>query len=292
MSGTSLDGLDMAYCHFWQANEQWFFEIRQTTTINYPKTLFQQLKDAITLSVEEHQLLHDNYGTWLGQQVLEFIDHKGIEVDFIASHGHTSHHQPEQGITFQLGKGQNLANVSGKKVICDFRTEDVGKGGQGAPLVPIGDKLLFAEYDYCLNLGGISNISFDKNGERIAFDIGMANMPLNYLMQTIGEAYDKDGLLASKGTRIPALYDKLNTLEYYKKDYPKSTGVEWFLEEVAPLLNLERYALEDVLHTLVHHNCEQIKQVFKSRIYRIAKPKLLVTGGGALNSFLHASAST
>lgn len=162
MSGTSLDGLDLAYCEFWQEGAQWHFEIRQCGAVSYEKERYQKLKGAIHLSETAHAQLHTDYGKWLGEQAKTFIEKHQLTVDFIASHGHTSHHRPEEGITFQLGDGQELANAAGQKVICDFRTLDVSLGGQGAPLVPIGDQLLLSEYDFCLNLGGISNISFQK----------------------------------------------------------------------------------------------------------------------------------
>lgn len=282
MSGTSLDGLDMAYCHFWQKNGDWDFEIRQSTTIKYPKSLFEKLRDAVQLAENEHTKLHKDYGTWLGEQAKKFIAEKKISVDFISSHGHTSHHRPKEGITFQLGAGQQLANASREKVVYDFRTLDVQLGGQGAPLVPIGDELLLSEYDFCLNLGGISNISFNKQGKRLAYDIGMANMPLNYLTRKIGLDYDEDGKLAKKGKLIPGLLAKLNKLEYYHLPYPKSTGIEWVSKEVYPMLDTNLYLTEDLLNTLIHHNCEQISAAIqKERPNKDSK--LLVTGGGAMN---------
>ena len=283
MSGTSLDGLDMAYCHFWQEEGQWHFEIRKTRAVSYSEKMFGQLQNAIKCSEAAHQQLHKDYGKWLGEQAKSFIREKKLEVDFVASHGHTSHHRPEEGITFQLGEGQALANASGHKVICDFRTLDVKRGGQGAPLVPIGDDLLLPEYDFCLNLGGISNISFKKEGKRLAYDIGLANMPLNHVAQKRGYKYDKDGKLAKKGKLIPELLDALNALKYYAQPYPKSTGLEWFKKDVLPLLE-EHGESEDILHTLVHHNCEQIAIAIQKE-HPENTGKLLVTGGGALNPF-------
>jgi len=284
MSGTSLDGLDMAYCQFWKNNQVWNFEIRQCATIAYDKNLFHQLKNAIHLSEPEHAQLHREYGLWLGRQAKSFIQKHDLNVDFVASHGHTSHHRPKEGITFQLGEGQNLAESSEQKVICDFRSLDVELGGQGAPLVPIGDSLLLSEYAYCLNLGGISNISFQRNGKRTAYDIGLANMPLNYITEQIGLKYDMDGNLASSGKVLPKLLRQLNALPYYTSPYPKSTGYEWFSSEVRPLLDSSSAAHKDLLHTLIHHNCEQIAYAVESEHSKTGS-QLLVTGGGALNSF-------
>ncbi len=284
MSGTSLDGLDMAYCRIWEERNGWKFTIDQTKELPYSDEMREYLKNAIHLSEKDHDQLHKDFGKWLGEQAKAFIEESGIEVDFIASHGHTSHHRPEDGVTFQLGDGQLLANASGKQVVCDFRTKDVGLGGQGAPLVPIGDRLLFHEYDFCLNLGGISNISFEKDGERIAYDVGMANMPLNYITHKIGLDFDQNGALARSGKLDEALLKKLNNLDYYHLPYPKSTGYEWFTGKVVPLTEASESPEADLLHTFIHHNCEQIAaQVHKYTTP--SKSKLLVTGGGALNLF-------
>ncbi len=286
MSGTSLDGLDIAYCHIWKENGNWNFSIKNTAEIDYSDEMREYLKNAIHLSEDDHEKLHKDYGIWLGQQSKLFIDELGEEVDFIASHGHTSHHRPEDGITFQLGDGQLLANTSGMQVVCDFRTKDVSLNGQGAPLVPIGDKLLFHEYDFCLNLGGISNMSFNKDGERIAYDIGLANMPLNHITHNMGLAYDEDGKLARSGKLNHELLRKLNGLEYYRLPYPKSTGYEWFNSKIVPLIEGAKIRDEDLLYTFIHHNCEQIAfEVHKYKNKGKSTSKLLVTGGGALNQF-------
>lgn len=284
MSGTSLDGLDIAYCHLWMEKGRWNFEIRQTTTISYDEELYKKLKHAIHLSEAEHTQLHNDYGVWLGEQAKHFIEKHRLVVDAIASHGHTSHHRPDEGFTFQLGEGQLLANTANQKVICDYRSLDVELGGQGAPLVPIGDALLLPEYEFCLNLGGISNMSFEKNGNRIAYDIGLANMPLNYITEKIDLKYDKGGQLAQKGKLIPALFNALNDLAYYQQPYPKSTGFEWFTDEIVPLIEKYKAATEDLLHTFIHHNCEQLAHAIKKEQPNRGS-RVLVTGGGALNTF-------
>nr|WP_299340973.1 anhydro-N-acetylmuramic acid kinase [Allomuricauda sp.] len=284
MSGTSLDGLDMAYCHLWMENGKWEFSIESSKEINYDFELREQLKNAIHLSEAEHEKLHLDYGVWLGKQAKQFIMDSQLEVDFIASHGHTSHHRPEDGVTFQLGNGQLLADTSQRKVVCDFRTKDVRLGGQGAPLVPIGDKFLFQTYDFCLNLGGISNISFDRDEERIAYDIGLANMPLNYITQKLGMNYDEDGQMTRSGSLDINLLNALNDLEYYRLPHPKSTGYEWFIAEIVPLIENSKASEADLLHTIIHHNCEQIALDTKKHLTK-SKSTMLVTGGGALNSF-------
>ncbi len=285
MSGTSLDGLDLAYCHITKDVDKWSFEIVKTKSISYSDDMRSELKDSIYLKADDLLKFHNTYGTWLGKQAKQFISRKKFEVDFIASHGHTTHHQPENGLTFQIGSGQHLANGSGCKVICDFRTNDVALGGQGAPLVPIGDQWFFGEYDFCLNLGGISNISLEQKGERIAYDIGLANMILNYITQKIDLTYDKGGELARSGNINQNMLNKLNGLKYYLLPHPKSIGYEWFVEEVVPIVDITEDTTENLLYTSIHHICEKIAQQVKQNTIK-SKSSLFVTGGGALNYFL------
>ncbi|MFJ1328795.1 anhydro-N-acetylmuramic acid kinase [Capnocytophaga canimorsus] len=286
MSGTSLDGLDIAFCHFKKENEQWFFDIEAAKSISYDQNMRESLKNAVHLSAEQLLRLHNQYGKWLGEQTQLFISEKKINPQAIASHGHTVFHQPQNGFTLQIGSGQHLSNVVQLPVICDFRVGDVALGGQGAPLVPIGDQLLFAEFDFCLNLGGISNISFEKEGKRIAYDIGIANMILNHLCRKIGKNYDHNGNLAKNGKLLPTLLERLNKLPYYQTDYPKSTGFEWFSKEILPIVESIDAKVEDLLYTAVHHICEQIKINVEKHLSPFKKQKLLITGGGALNTFL------
>lgn len=285
MSGTSLDGLDLAYCHFWQTDNTWKFNILQTKSINYNTEFQKKLKSAIALPTQELKAFNNSYGTWLGKQSKQFISENNLAVDYIASHGHTVHHRPEKGYTYQLGSGQHLANESGIKTICDFRTNDVSLGGQGAPLVPIGDLLLFNEYDFCLNLGGISNVSFQQKNKRIAYDIGIANMALNYITQKINLAYDENGTLAKSGSINQNMLQQLNNLEYYKLPFPKSTGYEWFKSNIIPIIDSTNDTIENLLHTTVVHICTMIAEQLKT-VATQQKNTLLITGGGALNGFL------
>ncbi|MDL5514556.1 anhydro-N-acetylmuramic acid kinase [Arenibacter sp. M-2] len=285
MSGTSLDGLDLAYCHIWETSNAWDFEIKQTHSISYNEEMQEKLKNSIFLPADQLLRFHNSYGTWLGIQTKEFIESHGLEVDFIASHGHTTHHQPQNGLTFQIGSGQHLANESATKVICDFRTNDLALGGQGAPLVPIGDQLFFGQYHYCLNLGGISNISFEQNGKRRAYDIGLANMILNHITQKIKLNYDKGGSLARTGKINQPMLDRLNNLEFYKLPFPKSIGFEWFVEKVVPIVDSTSDSIENLLHTAIHHICDQIAIQVNTQNNKTNR-SLFVTGGGALNTFL------
>ncbi|UNY98791.1 anhydro-N-acetylmuramic acid kinase [Zhouia spongiae] len=284
MSGTSLDGLDIACCKFQRQDDKWSFELLKSSSIDYKDAFKDKLKNTVNLSAPELLDFNNKYGTWLGEQVDTFIKKHNLCVDFISSHGHTVFHQTKIGLTYQIGSGQHLANACGIKVICDFRTNDVATGGQGAPLVPIGDLFLFSEYDFCLNLGGISNISFDKNGERVAFDISPVNMLLNHLSNKINMAYDKNGKLAKKGTLNKKLLEQLNNLDFYKHSYPKSLGFEWFSENVLPIINRTTDSIQNLLHTSVHHITDQLAFVI-NQIGSRSGNKLLITGGGAKNTF-------
>lgn len=284
MSGTSLDGLDIAFCHFRRENNRWQFELLASKSIDYDTSFRETLKNTVALSAEELLILNNGYGAWLGEQVAAFISENNISADFVSSHGHTVFHQPGRGLTYQIGSGQHLANACGLKTICDFRTNDVALGGQGAPFVPIGDALLFGDYSFCLNLGGISNISFDENGKRLAFDISPVNMLLNHLCQKIGKAYDFNGNIARSGLLHEDLLAQLNCLKFYTQKPPKSLGYEWFVKEVLPLVDNLKLPAEDLLHTSVHHIAHQIAIVVNQHSTR--ENNLLATGGGAKNSFL------
>ncbi|MFC4097948.1 anhydro-N-acetylmuramic acid kinase [Euzebyella saccharophila] len=285
MSGTSLDGLDLAYCIIQEKEGAFNFEIAETMSISYSKEMKEKLKNSIYLKADELLVFHNAYGTWLGEQTLQFIQDKQLEVDAIASHGHTTHHQPENGLTFQIGSGQHLANAAGVKTVCDFRTNDIALNGQGAPLVPIGDRLFFGDYDFCLNLGGISNVSFEKKGKRIAYDIGLANMILNHITQKEGLEYDKGGMLARGGVVNANMLQQLNDLEFYGLPYPKSIGFEWFVDKVVPIVDQTNDSMANLLCTSIHHVCEQVAIQIKQNSVSTDQT-LFVTGGGALNDYL------
>ena len=285
MSGTSLDGLDLAYCHFWQEGDTWAFEIKSAKTVSYESSLKSKLNVAIDFSVTDLLALDHQLGDYFGKEAAAFIDEEDLETDFIASHGHTIHHRPDLGFTQQIGSGQQLAIRSGLKVVCDFRSKDIALGGQGAPLVPIGDQAFFSNYSFCLNLGGISNVSFELNGKRIAYDIGIANMLLNYLSRKVDQEYDSGGSLARSGKLNKELLEQLNSLDYYQKTIPKSTGYEWFKEEIIPLVETSSLEIPDLLNTSVHHIAEQIAIQLKTNADKDSK-SVFVTGGGAFNTLL------
>jgi len=280
MSGTSLDGVDLVYTKFDFVNS-YSFQIINSTTIPYPKKWLALLKEAFYFNKKQLQELDIVYGKYLATLILDFIKSNAItELDFIASHGHTIHHKPNEGYTLQIGDGQTIASITGFKTICDFRSQDVALGGQGAPLVPIGDKLLFANYKYCLNLGGFANISFETNNIQIAFDIGAVNTVLNHYAFKLGFTYDDNGVIAKSGNLIPTLLNELNALKFYKTKYPKSLGFEYVTTVLLPLIDKYNSTEKDILRTYVEHIAFQIA------IQIIETGSVLVTGGGVFNSFL------
>lgn len=285
MSGTSLDGLDMAYVHFTHHDAQWDFSLLAKRHVPYPPELVQKLGDVLTYSLRDIAALDLELGTYYADCLNDFILAHGLKPDYIASHGHTIFHQPADRFTLQIGNPYKIKQKTGIPVVAQFRSEDVFKGGQGAPLVPVGDRYLFHAYDYCLNLGGISNISYETTEGRKAMDCGLSNMNLNYLAQKRDLSYDADGQIARSGVFIQELFYAFNALDYFKCPPPKSLGAEFFQEDVLPLLDhYNGYSLEDIMNTCVHHNAYQIAQHIKAYGPK-SSGQLLITGGGAYNSY-------
>ena len=282
MSGTSLDGIDLAHLTFEIVNGKWNFQILESETIGYSQKWIDTLKVAVGFSKSELELTNKEYTLLLGNSISAFISKYQLEnIDAVCSHGHTVLHQPKNGITLQIGNLPEIATICNQKVICDFRVQDVELGGQGAPLVPIGDRLLFSDADYCLNLGGFSNISFEENGNRIAFDISPVNTVLNFYSNKLGLDYDDKGLISSSGILNSELLSELNELEFYHLSYPKSLGFEFVKEIVLPIIDKHEISIEDKLATFTEHIAYQIGLALPNK-----KSKLLITGGGAYNDFL------
>lgn len=279
MSGTSLDGLDICYANFIQKNSKWSYKIIETQCITYPQLLKRQIANAHLMDANSFAQLHTDFGIIIGKSVKTFLDIHSAKPEIIASHGHTIFHQPEKKLTYQIGNGANIAAETGVSTVCDFRSLDVALNGQGAPLVPIGDKLLFSEYDSCLNLGGFSNISFNKYGKRIAYDICPVNFVLNYYMMKIGKDFDKDGMTARSGIINIKLLDRLNDLNVYKNHGPKSLAREDVEKEIIPLIDSFNLNIENKLATYCEHIAIQISK-------NIPAGKIIITGGGAFNKFL------
>ncbi len=280
MSGSSLDGVDLALVRFDNRNGKYVFQIIDADTIPYPEKWKKCLSEAFLHQPEE---LHDTsiaLGRFYGELVADFAKKNHVHPDFVASHGHTIFHKPEQHFTLQIGDGQAMADACKFKTINDFRSEDVDKGGQGAPLVPIGDKLLFGDYEACLNIGGIANVSYEERGKRIAYDICIANQALNHLAQREGLEYDRDGHLACGGHIDEALLSQLNADSFFTQPAPKSLGREFFESKQKDLLN--GHSTADLLCTFTEHIAQQIGMALSG----LPKGKLLITGGGAWNAFL------
>ena len=279
MSGTSLDGLDICYSWFTKDDDSWHYQILQAEAESYPEEIKRKLATAQLMDALSYARFNSDYGIYVGKRIKAFIDKHSLKPDLIASHGHTIFHQPSNRFTAQIGSGACIAAETGIDTVCDFRTTDVALYGQGAPLVPIGDRYLFADYNYCLNLGGFSNVSFEEGKERIAYDISPVNYVLNHYMRSTGKDYDKDGETARSGKVYTALLDKLNGLSFYTHSGPKSLSRENVEDLFIPLIDSYSLSLQDKLATFCEHISIQIGKNIKSG-------KVLVTGGGAFNKFL------
>lgn len=283
MSGTSLDGVDLALCLFTDGEKRVNYQFLQTETVPLSAYWLELLADPFKLTGEELAKAHIDFGKFLGEVARDFLKRTQTKPRLIASHGHTLFHNPASGYTFQLGHGAAIAHTAGVDTVSDFRTGDVALGGQGAPLVPIGDELLFGSFDGCLNLGGFSNISCRMPGKgRIGFDVSPANFVLNYLANQQNLPYDDGGQLAATGSIIQDVLHHLNALPYYEAAPPKSLGAEWVNEHVFPLLDTEKYIIPDLLRTVTEHIAHQIAVT----AHELDIQTLLCTGGGAKNSFL------
>ncbi|MDR0756373.1 MAG: anhydro-N-acetylmuramic acid kinase [Tannerella sp.] len=282
MSGTSLDGLDMALCRFEKTPERWRYGVIAAETHPYSDELRSRLGEAMCLSAYDYVKLDAELAAVTAATVRAFLAKQTVRPDFLASHGHTTFHQPALGITSQIGNGATLASHTGLTTVCDFRTRDVALGGQGAPLVPVGDELLFGHYDACLNLGGFSNISFRRAGRRVAFDVAPCNMALNYLAGRLGMPFDRDGETARSGKTDLSLMNTLNALDFYRRRGAKSLGKEWFDAVFRPCLDTAHLSVADKLRTLTEHIALQLADASRGN----EGETMLVTGGGARNVFL------
>lgn len=281
MSGTSLDGIDLAWLEFKFGNNQWEFTIKNAETVPYSKYWKKELQNAIAFSKEKLERLDFKYTNKLADEIHRFINKNEIQtLDAICSHGHTIFHQPDKGWTYQIGNLPRIAQLIERKVVCNFRVQDVEFGGQGAPLVPIGDRLLFSEYEYCLNLGGFANISFEQKSERIAYDVCPINIVLNVYAKKLGKEFDESGKFARSGSIDFELLANLNSLKFYFENPPKSLGLEWVRSEFFPLLENSGLSNRDILTTCVEHMAIQLAKQFEE------KSQVLITGGGAYNNFL------
>lgn len=277
MSGTSCDGLDICYATFC-FNNQWSYKIHHTESIEYENEWSQKLKTAHLKTEEEVNQLDIDFAKLSGLLVNQFIEKNQLDIsqiDFIASHGHTVFHKPEEGYTLQIGDGKIIKHETGIRTIYDFRSNDVSLGGQGAPLVPIGDKLLFSDYDYCLNIGGIANFSYDEKGIRKAQDICFVNMILNRLANKLDLPYDNNGDIAKSGSINQKLLTQLLNLDFSNK----SLAIEQYESIIKPILDNNADSIENKITTVTEYAAIKIAE-------KLEKGKTLVTGGGAYNSHL------
>ncbi|GAB4321569.1 MAG: anhydro-N-acetylmuramic acid kinase [Bacteroidales bacterium] len=281
MSGTSLDGLDIASVLFRRTNGKWSYETGPCKYVPYPSELRNQLMQAHQLNGSELARLDAVLGRWYGRQAAGFIAQNQLDPILVANHGQTIFHRPEQGYTLQIGSGAHLASECRRPVVCDFRSQDVALGGQGAPLVPVGDMLLFGDYGACLNLGGFANVSMDSAGDRIAFDIVPCNFVLNALAMEAGMPYDRGGQLAIKGNYDDSLLNRLSNIPWFKAAGPKSLGREWVEINITPLLDSSDLSVEDKLATFTELIAEKISLALSG-----VRGKVLVSGGGVHNDYL------
>lgn len=287
MSGSSLDGLDIVFVEFLETSGQWNFDIKAADCYAYSGDWKKRLQNATSLNASDYLLLHTDYGHYLGREINRFIEEKDLhyKTGLISSHGHTTFHMPSFKMTAQLGDGAAIASETKLPVVSDLRSLDLAFGGQGAPIVPIGEKLLFADYSMFLNLGGIANMSFKLPEKYIAFDICPANRVMNLLSAEVGKEYDAGGEIAVTGAIHTGHLQKLNTLEYYQLGYPKSLDNQFGTDIVFPLVKSFNLSVQDALRTYVEHIVFQIKnQAAKNQLD--GHQKMLVTGGGAFNDFL------
>ena len=288
MSGSSMDGLDIAFAEFTETGGKWSFEIIAASCVEYEMEWLQQLNAAANMSAKDYLFLNTAYGHYIGNKINNFIELNDLQhrVNLIASHGHTVFHFPNKKMTAQLGDGAAIAAAVKLPVVNDLRSIDIAFGGQGAPIVPIGDKLLFGTYTYLLNLGGIANMSVNKEGNYIAFDICAANKILNFLALKLGLPYDAEGALAAKGKINDVLLQQLNALDYYKISGPKALDNSYGINMVLPIIEKANLITEDALATYTEHIIQQIKAAILNNNSSAINPQLLVTGGGAFNTFL------
>lgn len=296
MSGSSMDGLDICCVEFTGDvnSDLWGFRIMMGETIPYDKDWQDRLNSAANVSGLDLIKLHLDYGHFVGNQVAQFISNNNIEnVQFVSSHGHTIFHQPENGITFQLGSGEATSSYLHVPFITDFRSKDVSLGGEGAPLVPCGERFLFRHNDICVNLGGIANVGIKGRNDNIGFDICPCNIVLNALAARENKRfqYDKDGDLARSGKVIGSILTELDNLQFYKDPPPKSLWKDYIQSEVFPIIDKNNHPTVDLLRTMTEHiagrvadACIEAKET--GEIQSDTEPRVLITGGGALNKFL------
>jgi len=293
MSGSSLDGLDIAMVRLEEVRGKWNFEILAADCLPYTDQWRNDLKHAPLLPATEFLKLHTRYGRYTADCINTFIANNRLEhqANFIASHGHTVMHEPAEHTTFQIGDGATIAACTCIQVISDLRMADVALGGQGAPIVPIADQLLFSDHQFLLNIGGIANITINRPPYFLAFDVCPANQILNLLAEREGLMMDENGALASAGNLLYDVLDALNGQGYYSQSPPKSLSNDQAVNMIFPSLMATPQSTQDLLHTVVHHIATQVYKAALPYASPDTGTKMLITGGGAFNTCLVAAIS-
>ncbi len=292
MSGSSLDGLDIAHCQFTfdgrPQKGQIRWQILDAETIAYPPEWQARLRKTTTMSPVELLETDADLGRWMGNQVRTFVAQRKLKIDLVASHGHTVFHFPEKGFSLQIGQGNHLAEKCGLPVIFDFRTADIAAGGQGAPLAPVVDEWLLTDYDFFLNLGGIANIACHTRDGFVGYDIIGTNQILDALAGKLNLAYDSGGQLARKGSLNPTLYNQLQKLDFLQQEPPKSLDNQWVRDNMTgPTLAFDD-TIPNKMATIVELAAFEIAKEINRLIPYAKHPnhQLLITGGGAHNTYL------
>ena len=283
MSGSSLDGLDMAICNIERAPfGQFDWSIERADTFSFPDALSDLLMSTYEGSASNIYSVEQEFSKFSANCIKTFIDDSSV--DYVGMHGHTIFHHPEDGYTVQIGNGQFIAHRIGIPVICEMRSKDIALGGQGAPLAPTVEKYLLSEFTAFLNLGGIANISLHQDDKITAFDITACNQPLNYLCQKHFDLpYDNEGKLAAKGKLDTDLLEKLNALPYLTMEPPKSLANTWVINDFMSIVNDHIAPHKNKLNTIVQHMAIQTAKSLENMSPETA---VYATGGGVFNKFM------
>lgn len=290
MSGSSLDGIDLAYCRFTTGTDlQFDWELILGETMPLPENWQARLAHLPTQNAVTFAKTHVYFGHFLAKTVNQFVEqHQITQLDFISSHGHTIFHNPDKRYTTQIGCGSAIAALTGYPVINDFRMQDIAINGEGTPIAPAADRYLYSDYDFCLNIGGIANITSQIQEDPIAFDISPANQLLNYLSGQLGFAFDNDGQIAASGNLLPELLQLLQGYPYYKSPPPKSISNEWIVSELLPILASFEASIEDKLHTVTQFIAIEVSNslIRLTQDSSHAEYRLMLSGGGSKNKYL------
>ncbi len=314
MSGTSLDGVDLALTTISTVDQKPSPQLERFLTLPYPDALKERIQTQMQpsfSSVDQICALHVDLGQFLAERVLEALNQWRVEpshIDCIASHGQTLFHLPEgrnwQGkplhATLQIGDADQIAAQTGILTISDFRMKDLAVGGAGAPLIPYVDFLLFCElgkHRVLHNLGGISNLTYlpdtGDSQDLIAFDTGPANVLINLAVESLIDPqmhYDAQGQIAAKGKIAKNLLEELLNHPYFAAVPPKSTGLELFgpiyLQEVLSKAESLNLLTEDLVATLTALTAYSIRNAYQNFLPRNQPIEVYFSGGGVHNQTL------